>query len=132
VKPVSRHLPGDDKTIELLAFSLKEGEVSEVKSTPQGLVCIKLKKIIPASTKHTLETEKARLFPAAFEEKLNSMIGMTFSKIRESAKPQMMYTGPTEWQKLPPSVGTSTSITNPGSGGSPTVLAEPTIRPAGK
>lgn len=132
VKPVSRHLPGEDKTIEELAFSLKEGEVSEVKGTQQGLVCIKLKKIIPADPKRTFETEKARLYPAAFEEKLNSMIGMTFSRIRDKAAPQMLYTGPTDWKKLPTATGSATSITNPGSGGSPTVLADPSIRPAGK
>ncbi len=131
VKAISKHLPGEDKTIELMAFKLKEGEVSEVMKTPQGLVCIKLVKIIPTDPKRTFETEKARLYPAAFEERLNAMIGMTFSKIRDKAAPQILYTGPSDWKSLPPSVGSTTSITNPGSGGSPTVLADPTIRPAG-
>ena len=130
VKPVSRHLPGEDKTIEIMAFKLREGEVSEVMKTAQGLVCIKLRKIIPQDPKVTFETHKASLYQAAFEEKLNAVVQVAFAKLRDRAAPQLLYSGPTEWKALSPAgtVLSAPSITTPGSGGSPTITADPSIR----
>lgn len=117
IKPISRHLQGEDKRVEQLAFKLKVGEVSEILATEQGFIILKLNEILPANDKVTFETEKAKLYAAAFDEQLEQEIPKQFQKLKEAALPKTMYSGPTDWKTVPASpVG---SITVPGSGGVP-------------
>ncbi len=117
IKPISRHLQGEDKQVEEMAFKLKVGEVSNVLGTNQGYIVIKLNEILPPNDKVTFETEKAKLYAAAFDEQLELEIPRQFQKLKEAAKPNSQYTGPTDWKTVPASpVG---SITVPGSGGVP-------------
>ncbi len=127
VKPISRHLPGEDKRIEDLAFKLKKDEVSEILLTEQGYVVIKLLEVIPANKEAKFETEKAGLFKAAFEELLALELPKHFEQLRARARPSLLYTGPTDWQDLSTVKTTTPSITTPGSGGSPTIVADPSV-----
>jgi hypothetical protein len=127
VKPISRHMQGEDKRIEETAFRLKPNEVSEILVTDQGYVILKLNEIIPPSDKVAFETEKQKLYAAAFDEQLELEIPKLFATLKEGARPKSMYTGPQEWKVVNPlSTG---SITVPGSGGAPAGATE--IQPAG-
>lgn len=126
IKPISRHLQGEDKRIEETAFKLKAGEVSEILVTEQGYVILKLNEVLPPSDKVTFETEKSKLYAAAFEERLEQEIPKMFATLKEAAKPKTMYSGPSEWKTLSPSM--MGSITTPGSGGLPSGGA---VQPAG-
>jgi hypothetical protein len=127
VKPLTKHMPGEDKRIEELTFKLKTGEVSEIVLTEQGFVVIKLLEVLPANTEAKFETEKVGLYKAAFEERLALEIPKYFEGLRSKAAPQLLYTGPTEWQSLSDIKSKAPSITTPGSGGSPTVVANPSV-----
>ena len=115
IKPISKHLQGEDRRIEETAFKLKVGEVSEILVTEQGYVILKLNEILPPNDKVTFETEKSKLYAAAFEERLEQEIPKMFATLKEAAKPKTMYTGPSDWKTLSPSM--MGSITVPGSGG---------------
>ena len=117
IKPISRHLPGEDKRIEDVAFQLKVNEVSEVMATKQGYVVIKLNEVIPPNDRVTFETEKPKLFKAAFEEQLTVEIPKFFATLKEAAKPTILYSEPTDWKTVTPAA--QGSITVPGSGGAP-------------
>ena len=133
IKPISRYLPGDDKTIEEMSFKLKVGEVSEIMKTQQGYVVLKLNEVIAQDPKVTFETEKQNphIYKAAFEAKLEQLIPQYFAKLREKAVPQITYTPPSDWKNLPAPASTANPITTPGSGGAPTTIPDPTIRPNG-
>jgi PPIC-type PPIASE domain len=117
IKPISRHLQGEDKRIEETAFKLKANEVSEILVTEQGYVILKLNEILPPNDKVTFETEKNKLYATAFDERLELEIPKMFATLKEAAKPKTMYTGPSEWKTVNPSL--MGSITVPGSGGIP-------------
>lgn len=105
VAPISRHLPGEDKAVEQVAFKLKKGEVSELMKTSQGYVFFKLHEVIPPNANTTFEKEKDRLFAAAYDEKLQLHIPKKFADLKQKAQPQIVYTPPKEWQALTPSAG---------------------------
>ncbi len=117
IKPISRHLQGEDKRVEEMAFKLKVGDVSEILKSEQGYIILKLNEIQPPNDKVTFETEKAKLYAAAFDEQLEQEIPKQFQKLKEAAKPNTMYVGPTDWKTVPASP--TGSITVPGSGGVP-------------
>jgi hypothetical protein len=115
ISPISRHLPAEDKTVEDEAFKLKVGEVSVPIKTAQGFVVLKLNEVIPPNDKVTFETEKAKLYKAAFEERIAQEIPKKFAELKAMARPKLLFTGPADWKTAPASpVG---SITDPGSGG---------------
>jgi parvulin-like peptidyl-prolyl isomerase len=111
VQPISRHLPAEDKSVEEVAFKLKEGEVSEVIKTAQGFVFIKLIKILPPSKDVTFEGEKNRLMEAARDEKMRQYVPKKFAQLREKAMPNVVYTAPKEWQTISP--GAPSPLTAP-------------------
>jgi hypothetical protein len=99
VTPISRHLVADDSVIEHKAFSLREGEVSEIFETAQGYVVMKCHKHIPPNTTVKLEDEKEKLRKAMFEIKLSQRIPKYFEELKKAASPNVLLSGPpTEWQ----------------------------------
>jgi parvulin-like peptidyl-prolyl isomerase len=113
VAPISRHLPGEDKAVENVAFKLKAGEVSEMLKTAQGFVFIKLHEVIPPNPNTTFEKEKDRLFAAAYDEKLQLHIPKKFAELKKRAQPEIVYMPPKEWQAITPAAGLG-GIVNPG------------------
>ncbi len=98
-KPLSRHMPAEEHIIEQVAFQLKVGEVSQILDTQLGYVCIKLHQIIEPSDKK-FEDVKAGLHLQAYEEALSAEIPKCFAALKDEAKPQALYQGPTQWQQL--------------------------------
>lgn len=115
VAPISRHLPGEDKAVENVAFKLKVGEVSEMLKTAQGFVFVKLHEVVPPNANTSFEKEKDRLFAAAYDEKLQLHIPKKFAELKQKAQPQIVYMPPKEWQALTPAGGLG-SVINPTGG----------------
>ena len=100
IKPITKHLTGEDKIVETTAFSMRAGDVSEILNTHQGWIVMKLHEIVPPRTDVTFEKEKTMLEKAAFEEKLTNEIPKLFAEMKERAKPNLLYTGPTDWKTI--------------------------------
>ncbi len=115
MKPISKYMPGEDKTVEIMAFKLKVGEVSEPIKTPEGWVILKVTEEIPATKETSFEKEKDSLYAAAYEEALRIHIPKKFAELKAKSQPKSEYLAPNEWQTVPKSeVG---SIIKPGTGG---------------
>lgn len=98
IKPITKHLPGDDKQVEQVAFQLKEGELSQILKTQQGYLVMKLVKIIPPNDKVQFEDQRAILEKAAFEARLEEEIPKCFAELRKAADPKFHFNGPAEWK----------------------------------
>lgn len=98
IKPVSKHLPAQDKIVEDRAFQLKVGELSEVLSTSQGYMVMKLHEIIPPATGVKFEDVKARLEKQAFDERMGIEVPKYFAELKKAADPKVIFTGPSQWQ----------------------------------
>ena len=98
IKPITKHLASDDKKVEEVAFQLKEGEVSQILHTQQGYIVMKLVKVLPANDKVKYETERPMLHKAAFEQRLEAEIPKCFAALKQAAKPEFYYSGPSEWK----------------------------------
>lgn len=98
IKPITRHLGGEDKQVEEVAFKLKKGEVSHILVTQQGYIVLKLKEVIPPNEKVKYADERTRLEKAAFEALLGEEIPKCFAELRKAADPKLHYTGPSEWK----------------------------------
>ncbi|OWK43116.1 Foldase protein PrsA precursor [Fimbriiglobus ruber] len=98
IKPISRHLYSTDKVIEERSFQLKVGEVSEVISTSQGFLVMKLHAIIPARTDVKFDGEKVRLEKQAKDEKLTQEIPKYFAELKTQAQPLIYEVAPAKWR----------------------------------
>jgi hypothetical protein len=98
-KPISRYMPAEERIVEETAFQLKEGEVSQILNTSQGYVCIKLHEVIPPAKDVDLAKATEGLRHQAHEEALSAEIPKFFSELKEAAKPEAVYRGPTQWQQ---------------------------------
>jgi hypothetical protein len=98
VTPIGRNLTAEEKIIEEKAFSLQPGDVSEILQTTQGTVVIKLHEIISPNAKVKFEDEKEKMRKGVYELKLSQAIPKYFEKLKTSAKPQLLMTGPpSQW-----------------------------------
>lgn len=101
IKPVSRHLRGDDKVVEQMAFALKEGEVSQIRETSQGYMVVKLLKIIPPDAGVPFEKAKEKLHAEVYEQKLAAEIPKQFTELQKAAAPNILLKGPpSQWQTI--------------------------------
>lgn len=102
IKPISRHLPTNEKLIEDRAFTMNPGEISEKIKTSQGFVVMKLHEVIPPAEGVKYEEVKPRLEKQAFDERMSIEIPKFFAELKAEAKPQVMFDGPTEWRFTAP------------------------------
>lgn len=96
IKPIARFQIGDDKDkiVETIAFTLKEGEVSQIFETHQGYMVMKLVKTIPADAKVKLADVKERLHKEAYDLKQAAEIPKMFAELSKDAKPSILLSGP--------------------------------------
>lgn len=88
VPPIHKHFP--DATLERVAFSLKEGEVSEVvELKDKTKVVMKCDKILPADTTNTYESVRLKLAAQLKEAKVAMKIPEVFNELRRKADPKM-------------------------------------------
>lgn len=98
IKPISRHLYAQDKIVEDVAFQLNPGEVSQVLTTSQGFLVMKLHAVLPPDDKVQFEKEKERLQKQAFDEKMTQEIPKFFAELKTQAAPRMIFDGPDQWR----------------------------------
>jgi parvulin-like peptidyl-prolyl isomerase len=86
IEPIGHNTTGNP-ALERAAFSLKEGELSELIGTPQGHVVLKcVRRIPPDATKH-IETEREKLAKEVYYKKVQLEIPKVFKELRDEAKP---------------------------------------------
>ena len=89
VPPIHKHFA--DKNIEKVAFSLADGEVSELIKLPDGsTVILKRDGFVPPSGRHTLADERRRLHQEVFERKLARKIPEVYKQFKKEANPAIM------------------------------------------
>lgn len=96
IKPIARHQIGDDKDkiVEQIAYSLKEGEISQIFETQQGYMVMKLLKTVPVDAKAKFETEKEKLYREAYDLKQGAEIPKMFAELCKAANPNVLLNGP--------------------------------------
>lgn len=100
IKPITKHLTAEDKSVEETAFALKVGEVSHILSTHQGYIVMKLHEVIPPNKDAKFEEARPMLEKMAFEELITAEIPKFFAELRNKAKPQLLFTGPADWKTI--------------------------------
>jgi hypothetical protein len=88
IAPFGRYTTGNEE-MEKAAFNLKEGEISQVIETPQGLVVIKCLHHIPPDGRK-LEDVREQLTKDIINRKLNQVeIPKLFAELRQQANPTL-------------------------------------------
>ena len=87
VDPIGRNAGPGTAKIEEIAFSLKEGQLSELLDTPGGIMVIKCVKKIPARTDVTFEAVKTQLAKECTERQMELEIPKAFNKLYDEASP---------------------------------------------
>jgi hypothetical protein len=98
IQPLSRHIYAQDAIVVTKAFELKPGEVSELLATSQGTVVLKMHEVIPPNDKVKYEELKPVLMKQAYDEKMAELIPVMFGKLKEAAKPHLLFSGPDKWR----------------------------------
>ena len=99
-KPLSRYMPAEERIVEETAFQMQAGEVSQILNTTLGYVCIKLHEVIPPTKDVDLAKVTEGLRHQALEEALSAEIPKLFAALKEAAKPEAVYKGPSQWSQL--------------------------------
>ncbi len=100
IKPLTRHVYAQEPIVVDTAFKLKAGEVSEVISTSQGWVVMKMHEVIPPDPNANFENQKERLKKQAYDELMSQEIPKLFAELKKNAKPNFIFTGPELWQVI--------------------------------
>jgi parvulin-like peptidyl-prolyl isomerase len=85
--PIGRYSGPESAKIEEIAFKLKEGEISEVIDTGNGVMVLKLVKIIPPRSDVTLDKVRAELTKDLADRKMERQIPLIAAQILTKAKP---------------------------------------------
>lgn len=98
VKPIGKHLPAENRIVEIEAFKLQPGDISAILLTSQGYIVFKLIEVVPPDAKVKWEDVKARMEKQAFDEKMSLEIPKYFGDLRKTADPKVVFTGPAAWR----------------------------------
>jgi len=111
IKPIARHTPAPERVFEDTAFTLREGEVSQIIGTSQGYMVMKLLKVIPPDGNTTLEKIREKLSAEVFEQKLTAEIPKQFAELQKAAAPNVLLKGPpAQWQTAAPPTQTAEDL----------------------
>ncbi|MCR4415980.1 MAG: peptidylprolyl isomerase, partial [Thermoguttaceae bacterium] len=98
IQPIRKHV--GDKRIEQAAFSLKDGEVSEVIPVAGQFVILQREELIPAQN-IPFEKVKPQLEKLVEDRKLREVAGETFQGLKEAAKVQNVLNDPELSRQMP-------------------------------
>lgn len=94
VDPIGRNSGPATAKIEEIAFSLKEGEISEIIEIPTALMIIKNVKHHKPNGQVTFEQAKPHLAREATERQLEQLIPKKFAEISQEAHPLFVFSPP--------------------------------------
>jgi hypothetical protein len=77
---------GSNDIIEQRAFSLRDGEMSEVLAGPGGHVIVYRENAVPADDKHTLDKERDALRVELMDKKMRAEVPKIFKELKDKAK----------------------------------------------
>lgn len=89
IRPIAR-FSGTHPEVEKEAYSLKPGEISRLVVTPQGTVCLKCDKQIPADSSADFEKLKEAMRKDVFEKKVEAESKKLFMTLKDEAKPVLL------------------------------------------
>lgn len=84
IKPIARYSLNDAK-VEAVALNLKEGEVSELLDTEDGIMLLKCDQKIPADTSVDINAIRDRLTREVYEAKLTQEIPVYYEAVKKQA-----------------------------------------------
>jgi hypothetical protein len=87
VDPVGRHSGPGTAKFEEIAFRLKDGQVSEMIDTGNGLMVIKRVGSVPAKSGVTFESVKSQLIQETTDRQMDELVPKMFAQLNEEAKP---------------------------------------------
>ena len=85
--PIGRHSGPGTAKIEEIAFRLKDGQVSEMIDTGNGILVIKRLHAIPRKTGVTFESVLPQLRQELTDRQMDQLVPAMFKKLNEEAKP---------------------------------------------
>jgi hypothetical protein len=92
VPPIGHHTTGSEK-LEAAAFSLRQGEISELLDTDVGVVCLKCVARIPPEANKQFEKERVALAKEVYDKKIQMVIPEAFKEMKTQANPQKVLAG---------------------------------------
>jgi hypothetical protein len=99
IEPIGKNTAGNP-TLEKAAFSLQEGELSQLLETPDGLVVIKCVKRLPPQASVKLEDVREKIAKEAFDKRLQQEIPKYFQELHDKANPKVFLTPVNELQLI--------------------------------
>jgi PPIC-type PPIASE domain len=87
VDPIGRNSGQGTAKIEEIAFRLKDGQVSEMIDTGNGLLVIKRIKVIPPRADVTFESVRPQLVQEATDRQMDQLVPQIFAKLNDDAHP---------------------------------------------
>ena len=87
IDPIGRHSGPGTAKIEEIAFRLKDGQVSEMIDTGNGLLVIKRVKSLPPKAGVTFESVKAQLMQETTDRQMDQLVPQMFAQLNVEAKP---------------------------------------------
>jgi RNA polymerase sigma factor (sigma-70 family) len=90
IKPFGRHSAGNEE-LEKAAFRLREGEISPLLDTAEGIVVVKCLKRIPADTSREFEEVREGLRQEVLASRIQQEIPKAFEKLKEQARPRVLW-----------------------------------------
>jgi foldase protein PrsA len=97
-RPIARHTTGN-AALENEAFKLREGEVSSVIDTPEGLVVLKCVRHIPPDGVK-VEDVRDELVREIIEKKTQAEMPVFFAELRKQAQPKLLLRDPGQGENL--------------------------------
>ncbi len=99
IQPIARHA-GVHPEVEQQAFTLKPGDLSRLITTPEGTVCIKVDRPVPADEKTKFDDVRKDLEKHCFDAKVTKEIPEIMKRLRDEAKPVFILRRPQTQQEL--------------------------------
>ncbi|HEY1375993.1 MAG TPA: peptidylprolyl isomerase [Gemmataceae bacterium] len=86
IRPIARN-SGVHPEVERAAFTLQPGEISAQIDTPEGVVVLKMVKVVPPDATKKFEQERDALYKDVFDKKVAAEIPALFKALKAEAKP---------------------------------------------
>ncbi len=83
IRPINRHSAVPE--LERAAFSLRDGEISEIIEVQEGYVILYRERLIPADTSIRFEDVREILYKEVYKRKIEAEIPLLFNELRASA-----------------------------------------------
>jgi RNA polymerase sigma factor (sigma-70 family) len=90
IKPFGRHSTGNEE-LEKAAFRLREGEISPLLDTREGIGVVKCLRRIPADTSKAFEEVREELKQEVLARLIQKEIPKAFAELKEQARPQVLW-----------------------------------------